>query len=307
MQTRWIVLAVALAVLAFAPAAAAAPTIAIVGEPAFCQGSAIEPVNGVYIMQAGCVLNLQFVWPLDLVSAKPQISSDQGQTWTDSTVAEFPPATPGLVSGAAFDPCNWPGPGRWLFRVHGVDSGNADVYSDTFPYSVSACEANDIDRTPPTLNVPVTVGIDATSAAGAVVVYEVSATDDIDPTPAVACSPASRTLFAIGDSTVNCSATDSSGNQATASFVVHVRSAKEQVDQLQSAVMGVGRGGGLAAIVGGMERLLELGQTGAACAQLGAFQALVGVESSAPVQAIAPGTAASLIANAKQIANVLSC
>jgi hypothetical protein len=51
----------------------------------------------------------------------------------------FPVVTPGLITGVAFDPCNTPGPGTWLFRAHGVDAAGTDIYSDPFPYSVSAC------------------------------------------------------------------------------------------------------------------------------------------------------------------------
>lgn len=115
-------------------------TIPIFGQSAFCGGLPIEPVNGVYLAQTGCVVNLQISWPAGLVNAKPQASPDGGATWVDFTDSVFPPVAPGLVSGLGVQPCDRPGPGRWLFRARGLDSAGADVYTDPFPHPVSACE-----------------------------------------------------------------------------------------------------------------------------------------------------------------------
>jgi hypothetical protein len=65
--------------------------------------------------------------------------------------------------------------------------------------------------------------VDATKATGAIVTYAASAKDAVGNPIAVTCSPASGSLFPLGVTTVNCSATDAAGNQATASFVVLVR------------------------------------------------------------------------------------
>jgi hypothetical protein len=54
------------------------------------------------------------------------------------------------------------------------------------------------------------------------VTYSVSASDDRDPSPTVACTPESGSFFPVGSTTVTCTATDHSGNVATGSFVVHV-------------------------------------------------------------------------------------
>jgi hypothetical protein len=63
----------------------------------------------------------------------------------------------------------------------------------------------------------------ATSASGAAVTYtNPTATDIVDGTVAVTCTPASGSTFAIGATTVNCSATDTHNNEATASFKVSV-------------------------------------------------------------------------------------
>jgi HYR domain len=78
------------------------------------------------------------------------------------------------------------------------------------------------DTTPPTLNLPSDITVEAPDASGANVSYFVSATDDRDPNPTVSCSPASGAFFPVGDTTVNCTATDASGNQSSGSFTVHV-------------------------------------------------------------------------------------
>ena len=96
------------------------------------------------------------------------------------------------------------------------------------------------DTTPPELDVPDAIAVDATSPSGAAVEFTVSATDDLDPAPSVSCEPASGATFPIGDTTVACSATDQAGNTATAGFVVHVRGAAEQLTALRQLVASLG-------------------------------------------------------------------
>ena len=79
------------------------------------------------------------------------------------------------------------------------------------------------DTDPPTLTVPGAITVDATSPAGAVVTFAVSATDNVDTDVPVSCTPASGSLFRIGTTTVGCTASDNAGNTATATFDVLVR------------------------------------------------------------------------------------
>lgn len=80
------------------------------------------------------------------------------------------------------------------------------------------------DKTPPVISgIPATIEKEATSASGAEVTYtNPSATDIVDGTVPVICTPASGSTFAIGETTVKCTATDSHGNTAEASFKVIV-------------------------------------------------------------------------------------
>jgi hypothetical protein len=85
---------------------------------------------------------------------------------------------------------------------------------------IGAFEAYDV--TPPVLSLPDELVIEATSPAGVVVNYTATGTDDVDGYVTVNCSQSSGSLFAFGATTVNCSASDQSGNSATGSFTVNV-------------------------------------------------------------------------------------
>lgn len=81
-----------------------------------------------------------------------------------------------------------------------------------------------VDTTAPTVIVPTApVTASATGASGAVVTFSASATDLVDITDAVSCSPASGSTFAIGTSNVICTSTDAHGNTGTNAFAVTVR------------------------------------------------------------------------------------
>jgi hypothetical protein len=60
-------------------------------------------------------------------------------------------------------------------------------------------------------------------ARGARVRFTASARDDVDGSRTVTCTPRSGSHFKLGKTRVSCSATDSSGNTATARFTVTVR------------------------------------------------------------------------------------
>jgi hypothetical protein len=79
------------------------------------------------------------------------------------------------------------------------------------------------DVTPPTLKLPKDMTVEATSPAGATVTYAASATDKVDPTVPVICTPTPGGTFALGTTIVDCSATDDAGNKATGSFKITVQ------------------------------------------------------------------------------------
>jgi Tol biopolymer transport system component len=85
------------------------------------------------------------------------------------------------------------------------------------------------DTTPPRLRVPEDITQEATSSDGAEISFEVSAEDDVDGTVLVECTPASGSIFPIGVTTVECTATDAAGNIGRGSFTVTVSPAPEEI------------------------------------------------------------------------------
>lgn len=77
------------------------------------------------------------------------------------------------------------------------------------------------DTDSPVLQVPRGRTVEATGPDGAVVQYEVTATDNGGPVSPV-CVPASGSTFAVGTTVVTCEATDAAGLRATARFRVAV-------------------------------------------------------------------------------------
>lgn len=78
------------------------------------------------------------------------------------------------------------------------------------------------DTTAPVISAPADIVAEATSAAGASVSYSASASDLVDGSVPVSGSPASGSVFPLGSNTVALSASDSRGNNASASFSVTV-------------------------------------------------------------------------------------
>lgn len=78
------------------------------------------------------------------------------------------------------------------------------------------------DTTPPVLTVPKDITVEQATRSGTKVTFSCSATDICDASVDVVCSPASGSVFPLGTTTVDCMATDDSGNVARDSFKVKV-------------------------------------------------------------------------------------
>ncbi len=79
------------------------------------------------------------------------------------------------------------------------------------------------DTTAPVLAVPSGIVAEATGPDGAAAGYETSATDVVDGAITPVCAPASGSTFALGTTTVECTATDAAGNKASATFPVTIQ------------------------------------------------------------------------------------
>jgi len=168
----------------------------------------------------------------------------------------------------------------------------------------AALAAGLVDSQPPTLSLPSPITVDAVSPAGRAVTFAATATDLIDPHPTVTCTPASGATFAIGTTTVTCTARDSSQNEATGTFTVHVRGAAEQLVTLRGDATGVGPGTSLRDKVREAEADVAAGDKAGACSDLGAFISLVKAQVG---KKLTQAQADDLLADARQIRNVLGC
>ena len=95
--------------------------------------------------------------------------------------------------------------------------------SDTQSNSASASfTVTTIDTAPPIVAVPTQARIEAASAEGAAFSYNASSVDLVDGSVAVTCTPASGATCPIGETTVNCTASDTHGTTGPGYFPVKV-------------------------------------------------------------------------------------
>lgn len=106
--------------------------------------------------------------------------------------------------------------GETTVTCNAIDSRGNHATSTTFKVTV-------VDTTAPVIDIHTNITTNATSVSGAVVTYtNPSATDLVDGAIATVCAPVSGSTFAIGVTTVTCTATDSHKNSASTTFTVTV-------------------------------------------------------------------------------------
>jgi hypothetical protein len=131
----------------------------------------------------------------------------------------------------------------YIMNADGSEQTNISNYpgrTDGHPDWGTATDQSSEDITPPGLTVPEDMVVEATSEQGAEVMYNVSAEDDVDGAAIleedntlsqddvggaidISCDPPSGSEFPIGETIVDCTATDAAGNVAgPESFTVTV-------------------------------------------------------------------------------------
>jgi uncharacterized delta-60 repeat protein len=170
-----------------------------------------------------------------------------------------------------------------------------------------------VDGSAPLLTLPSTVRIDATTPTGATASYGVSASDDLDDSPTVACSPQSGTVLPIGITTVVCTAADASENAAGGNFQVVVLGATQQIDNLATQVKAVNAKQGVAdSLDAKLQNVLDAlnsaktGDKGSACNKLDSFINEVRAQTGAG-KSLTQADADRLIADAQRIKAVIGC
>src|SRR5262249_30216437 len=76
------------------------------------------------------------------------------------------------------------------------------------------------DTKPPVFTPPANQTLEATGPAGTPATFSATATDVVDGSRPVICSPSSGSTFPLGATTVGCSSTDLHGNTSTGSFTI---------------------------------------------------------------------------------------
>jgi N-acetylneuraminic acid mutarotase len=133
---------------------------------------------------------------------------DPGATATD--------AVAGVVPLTSSTPVNGFVPGTYTLTYNFTDAAGNAAMQKTVTVHV-------VDTIPPVITVPANITAEATSAGGATVTFSTSATDIVSGSVLTANSPPSGSVFPLGVTTVNVTATDGAGNTANSSFTVTVR------------------------------------------------------------------------------------
>ena len=116
-----------------------------------------------------------------------------------------------------------------IWSVNG--SNNEPIQTKSFSITVR-------DTTPPDVLVPSDLILEATGPTGRVVNSNSNATDIVDGSLPTICNPPSGSTFALGQTKVKCSATDSAGNTGTTEFLITIRDTTPPETSLENVSVG---------------------------------------------------------------------
>ncbi len=151
-------------------------------------------------------------------------ATDPTNTPAQITIICTSSPTSGLSSGSIFPV------GTTTITCNAHDPAGNNAAPKSFTITVR-------DTTKPVISPTSNVKANATGPSGAIVNYPLpTATDIVDVTVPVICTPAPGATFPIGTTAVNCTATDHAGNTATRRFTVTVLSAAQQIAALKTQV-----------------------------------------------------------------------
>jgi hypothetical protein len=201
-----------------------------------------------------------------------------------------------IVDGAITPSCSPASGATFAVGSTTVDCTATDAHGN---FAAGSFVVNVVGNTAPTLVVPSTIVVNATSPDGAIVTYVVTAADSVGGSLTPNCSPESGATFAIGTTTVNCTAADADGNTSSAQFAVKVKGAAEQLLDFQRTV-GALQVGGLSSSVRSLIRAAAVGDTARTCKLISQLAGSLGKKLTADQRDMLRGELA-------RISNVLGC
>ncbi|MCX6801141.1 MAG: HYR domain-containing protein [Candidatus Diapherotrites archaeon] len=135
------------------------------------------------------------------------------------TIVNFSASANDVVDGSATVSCVPASGSVFPLGTTVVSCDSTDLHGNT---SVKKFSVIVQDTSAPVLVIPGDITEEATSSAGADVIYVVTAVDVVDGSTVVDCVPLSGSTFSLGTTTVDCSTSDAALNTATGSFKVTV-------------------------------------------------------------------------------------
>ena len=141
-------------------------------------------------------------------------------TSTSGAVFSFSASATDIVSGSVAVTCTPASGATFPLGTTTINCSATDAHANSAAASFTVTV---VDTTPPVVTVPANATVEATSASGAVATFSASATDLVNGSVAVSCTPASGSTFPLGVTTVMCTATDAQANVGSRSFTVTVR------------------------------------------------------------------------------------
>lgn len=169
-------------------------------------GPATLTVNGI-VSQIPPLINTP-----EIVTAEATAPSGANVTWDVSAISFADPNNPPPVS------CSPSSGSLFSLGTHTVTC----TATDSFGTSTARFLCVVSDNTPPVLTVPDDIIVSSPDGSAQVVTFAATATDNIDVAVTPTCKPASGSAFAVGVTTVVCTAIDAHANYATGSFKVIV-------------------------------------------------------------------------------------
>jgi hypothetical protein len=199
------------------------------------------------------------------------------------------------------------------------DAGSERTFDDPAVLNALAGDGTDIgafeaqapiqDTTPPSVNCPADIIVNATSPSGAVVTFGPMVSDNCS-VASVTSSPASGSTFAIGLTSVTCRAIDGAGNTNTCTFAVQVKGASEQITGLIALVNSLpgvkaATKNSLVVKLVAAQKALGKGNIASACSNLKDFISLASAQAAK--KELTTSQASQLIGEANRIRAVLAC